>query len=73
MKYLVHFAVTQQGWAEIVDANSRKDAKEKGILAIDQRLANDGYQFFSNDANITVVTAENYKVSNEGKTMKVKI
>ena len=31
MKYLVHFAVTQQGWAEIVDANSREDAKKKGI------------------------------------------
>ena len=73
MKYLVHFAVTQQGWAEIVDANSRENAKEKGILAIDQRLANDGYQFFSNDANITVVPAENYRVSNEGKTMKAKI
>tara|TARA_E500000331_G_scaffold269586_1_gene261091 strand:+ start:699 stop:920 length:222 start_codon:yes stop_codon:yes gene_type:complete len=73
MKYLVHFAVTQQGWAEIVDANSREDAKEKGILSIDQRLANDGFQFFTNHANISVIPAENYKVSNEGRTIKVKI
>ena len=31
MKYLVHFHITEQGWAEIVDANSNQDAKEKGI------------------------------------------
>ena len=31
MKYLVHFHITEQGWAEIVDAKDNQDAKAKGI------------------------------------------
>ena len=29
MKYLVHFHITEQGWAEIVDAKDNQDAKKK--------------------------------------------
>ena len=37
MKYLVHFHITEQGWAEIVDAKDNQDAKEKGIEMINKR------------------------------------
>ena len=66
MKNLVHFHITEQGWAEIVDAKDNQDAKEKGIEMINKRLENQGFEFFTNVANITTVPAENYrKAKNE--------
>lgn len=65
MKYLVHFKITEQGWAEIVDANNNEDAKEKGIDMINKKLANQGFEFFTKVANITTVPAENYGGNND--------